>query len=86
MINSTVTRRGQTTLPLPVRRALKLQAGHKLIYELHGDVVTLKTHPGIDASFAALSGQQVRNDDADFAEARAAAWRDRAARIEQKGR
>ena len=54
MITSTITSRGQTTLPKSVRDALHLEAGRKLVYEIHGDSVTIKPHPGVMASFGVL--------------------------------
>ena len=58
MITSTITERGQTTLPRLVREALHLEAGRKLIYEIHGDSVTIKPHPGVMASFSSLKGNK----------------------------
>lgn len=54
MITSTITERGQTTLPKLVREALHLEAGRKLVYEIHGDFVTIKPHPGVMASFGSV--------------------------------
>ena len=54
MITSTITERGQTTLPKLVREALHLESGRKLVYEIHKDFVTIKLHPGVMASFGAL--------------------------------
>lgn len=55
MITSTITSRGQTTLPRQVRDALQLEAGRRLIYEIDGDAVTIRQHPGVMASFGALA-------------------------------
>ena len=54
MITSTITNRGQTTLPKRVRDALHAEAGRKLVYEIHDGSVTIKLHPGVMASFASL--------------------------------
>lgn len=54
MITSTITSRGQTTLPKLVRDALHAEAGRKLVYEIHDDSVTIKLHPGVMASFGSL--------------------------------
>ncbi len=59
MITSTITERGQTTLPRLVREALHLETGRKLIYEIHGDSVTIKLHPGVMASFGSLKGHKI---------------------------
>ncbi len=42
MIRSTLTDRWQTTIPAEVRAALGLQPRQGLLYEIHGDSVTLR--------------------------------------------
>lgn len=42
MITSKLTSKAQTTIPLPVRRALRLAAGDELIYRIEGDHVVLR--------------------------------------------
>ena len=42
MIQSTLTRKGQTTIPAAVRKALKLKPRQRLIYEIKGHNVTVK--------------------------------------------
>ncbi|EDX80316.1 MAG: transcriptional regulator [Brevundimonas sp. 32-68-21] len=42
MITSRLTSKAQTTIPQPVRAALKLQDGDELIYEIEGERVLLK--------------------------------------------
>ena len=42
MITSRLTSKAQTTIPQPVRAALKLQDGDELIYEIEGNRVLLK--------------------------------------------
>jgi AbrB family looped-hinge helix DNA binding protein len=54
MIHSTVTSKGQTTLPAPIRKALQLKAGDLIQYEIQGDSVILRPHPGAMAVFGAL--------------------------------
>ena len=54
MTHSTITHKGQTTLPVQVRRALHLKAGDKLVYEIQGDAVLIRPHPGVMAVFGAL--------------------------------
>ena len=41
MITSKLTRKAQTTIPLPVRTALRLMAGDELAYTIEGDRVLL---------------------------------------------
>ena len=47
MPHSTVTSKGQTTIPEKIRTALRIEAGDRLEYELEGDRVTIRVHPGI---------------------------------------
>jgi antitoxin PrlF len=42
IVDSTLTSKGQTTIPLQVREALKLKAGDKIRYVIEGDKVTLR--------------------------------------------
>ncbi len=49
MFHSTVTRKGQTTIPGPVREALHIQPGDKLEYDIQGSQVTIRVHPGVMA-------------------------------------
>jgi len=46
-MHSTVTSKGQTTIPEGVRRALRIKPGDKLEYAVEGDRVTIRVHPGI---------------------------------------
>ncbi len=54
MTHSTITSKGQTTLPAPVRRALNLQAGDRILYEIQGDSVIIRPQPGAMALFGSL--------------------------------
>ncbi len=47
MLHSTLTSKGQTTIPEKVRAALGMKPGDKLEYELEGDRATIKVHPGL---------------------------------------
>lgn len=50
MITSKLTSKGQTTIPQPIRAALKLQEGDELVYEIRGQQVVLtKARPGSHA-------------------------------------
>jgi antitoxin PrlF len=54
MTHSTITSKGQTTLPALIRRALHLKAGDRILYEIQGDSVVIRTQPGAMAVFGAL--------------------------------
>ena len=47
MLHSTITSKGQTTIPDKIRKALGIKSGDKLEYELNGDQATIRVHPGI---------------------------------------
>ena len=46
MPHSTVTSKGQTTIPGKIRKALRIKPGDKLEYVLEGDHVTMRVHLG----------------------------------------
>ena len=46
MAHSTVTSKGQTTIPGAIRKALRIKAGDKLEYVLEGDRITVRVHQG----------------------------------------
>ncbi len=54
MIKSKITSKAQTTIPLPVRNALRLAAGDELAYTIDGDrvIVTRATQTPSDDPFA----------------------------------
>lgn len=54
MIHSTLTSKGQTTLPSPIRKALHLKPGDLILYEIEGDTAIIRPHPGAMAAFGAL--------------------------------
>jgi AbrB family looped-hinge helix DNA binding protein len=54
MTHSTITSKGQTTVPVRVREALHLKPGDKILYEIQGDAVVIRPHPGAMAVFGAL--------------------------------
>ena len=47
MLHSTVTSKGQTTIPEKIRKALRIKPGDKLEYAVEGDYATIRVHPGI---------------------------------------
>ena len=57
MITSKLTSKAQTTIPLPVRNALRLAEGDELLYQIEGDrVVLTKVERGaVDDPFATFS-------------------------------
>lgn len=54
MTHSTITSKGQTTLPAPIRRALHLKTGDRILYEIQGDTVIIRPQPGAMAVFGSL--------------------------------
>lgn len=46
MPHSTVTSKGQTTIPGKIRKALRIKPGDKLEYVLEGDHITVRVHLG----------------------------------------
>jgi antitoxin PrlF len=54
MITSKLTSKAQTTIPAPVRAALRLKAGDELVYSVEGDRVILRKadRGSIDDPFA----------------------------------
>jgi AbrB family looped-hinge helix DNA binding protein len=46
MPHSTVTSKGQTTIPSKIRKALRIKPGDKLEYVVEGDHVTVRLHLG----------------------------------------
>jgi len=55
MRHSTVTRKGQTTIPGEIRAALNIKPGDKLEYAVERDHATIRVHPGTRALKGALS-------------------------------
>lgn len=74
--HSTLTKKGQTTIPGPVRKAMGLRPGDQLEYTVNGDVVTLRVHGGTSALKGALASEKGKG--LSFDEIRKAAARRRA--------
>jgi len=70
MTHSTITSKGQTTLPAPIRRALHLKSGDRILYEIQGDSVVIRPQPRAMAVFGALK-PPVGKSGVAFEEARA---------------
>ena len=58
MFHSTVTRKGQTTIPGGIRDALKIKPGDRLEYAVEGDHATIRVHPGIRSLMGALTSNR----------------------------
>ena len=80
MLRSTVTSKGQTTIPEKVRKALRIRPGDMLEYALEGDCVTIRVHPGLRALKGALASRNGKG--MSFAEIREAV----AARVQEVSR
>jgi AbrB family looped-hinge helix DNA binding protein len=52
--HSILTSKGQTTVPSRIREALQLKAGDRILYEIKGDTVVIRPHPGAMAVFGSL--------------------------------
>jgi antitoxin PrlF len=56
--HSTVTSKGQTTIPGKIRKALRIKPGDKLEYALEGDHVTVRVHVGTRSLKGVLAGNK----------------------------
>lgn len=71
MPHSTVTSKGQTTIPEKIRKALGIKPGDKLEYLVDGDNATIRVHPGTRSLKGVLSSKKGKA--ISFAEIREAA-------------
>ena len=71
MLHSTITKKGQTTIPNEVRAASNIQPGDWLEYKLAGKKVSMQVHPGTRSLAGALASNKGR--DLSFSEIRKAA-------------
>ena len=71
MLHSTVTSKGQTTIPGEIREALRIKPGDKLEYAVEGDHATIRVHPGARSLKGALASRKGKG--LSFAQIRAAA-------------
>jgi antitoxin PrlF len=55
MLHSTITKKGQTTIPGEVRAALNIRPGDRLDYKLEGNSVSMQVHPGTRSLAGALA-------------------------------
>ena len=58
MPHSTVTSKGQTTIPETIRRALGIKAGDKLEYTVEGESATIRVYPGVRSLKGALASKK----------------------------
>jgi AbrB family looped-hinge helix DNA binding protein len=58
MPHSTITSKGQTTIPGEIREALGIKPGDKLQYVVEGDHATIHVHPGTRSLKGALASRK----------------------------
>ena len=71
MPHSTVTSKGQTTIPGEIRTALRMKTGDRLEYAAKGDHATVRVHPGTRSLKGVLASRKGKG--MSFAQIRAAA-------------
>ena len=71
MLHSTVTSKGQTTIPEKIRKALGIKPGDKLQYEVEGERAVIRVHPGLGSLKGVLASNKGKG--MSFAEIREAA-------------
>lgn len=71
MIHSTVTNKGQTTIPGKIRKALRIKPGDTLEYVVEGDHATIRVHLGTRSLKGALASKKGKG--MSFAQIRGAA-------------
>lgn len=69
--HSTLTRKGQTTVPIRVREALGIKSGDRLEYAIEGDRVLVRAAPSLASLAGALASSKGKH--LSFAQIRAAA-------------
>ena len=60
MPHSTVTSKGQTTIPGEIRKALRIKPGDRLEYLLQGNSATIRVHPGTRSLKGVLASKKGR--------------------------
>jgi len=78
MMHSTVTRKGQTTIPGKIRKALRIKSGDKLEYTVEGDHAIVRVHLGTRSLKGVLASKKGKG--MCFAEIREAAVKASSAR------
>lgn len=74
MTQSTLTIKGQTTIPREVRQALDLKPGMRLIYKIEGDHAVLRAQPSLMAVFGVLKSRKAGEDFRKARETAIRAW------------
>lgn len=59
-MHSTVTSKGQTTIPRGIRKALRIKPGDTLEYAMEGNRATIRVHPGTRSLKGALASKKGR--------------------------
>lgn len=59
--HSTVTSKGQTTIPGAIRKALRIKPGDRLEYTVEGDRLSVRVHPGTFSLKGALASKKGKN-------------------------
>lgn len=54
MYTSTITTKGQATIPSPIRKKLKLKPGEKVVFEERGDEIVIKKNSDVDDLMGSL--------------------------------
>jgi antitoxin PrlF len=76
--HSTVTSKGQTTIPGKIRKALRIKPGDRLEYVVEGNHATIRVHPGTRPLKGALASNKGKGMSfAQIRESTAKATRDR---------
>ncbi|MDE3109543.1 MAG: type II toxin-antitoxin system PrlF family antitoxin [Acidobacteriota bacterium] len=57
-MHSTVTKKGQTTIPRQIRKALRIKPGDRLEYGIEGACATIRVHHGAGALAGVLSSKK----------------------------
>ena len=71
MLHSSVTKKGQTTIPSEIRSALNIKHGDQLEYKIEDNRVSIQVHPGTRSLAGALMSN--KGKDLSFAQIRRAA-------------
>jgi len=58
MPHSTITNKGQTTIPGKIRKALRIKPGDKLEYLVEGDHATIRVHLGTQSLKGVLASKK----------------------------
>jgi AbrB family looped-hinge helix DNA binding protein len=75
MLHSTITKKGQTTIPGEIREKLQIKPGDRLEYAVEGNRIIVRVHPGTLALQGALASDKGKG--LSFAQIRAAAAAER---------